>query len=72
MGCVERGALMAQLWSAHTLLLQAAMQERHVTQQQRAAAEQATAAAVREQQRLSQLQVIISVHSMHACQHEVM
>jgi Tfp pilus assembly protein PilE len=63
---------MAQLWSAQTLLLQAAMQERHVAQQQRAAAEQATAAAVREQQRLSQLQVTLSLKSMHGWWHELL
>lgn len=55
-GCVERGALLAQLWSAHGVLLQAALQDRQVAWAQQAAAQQATAAAVAEQQRLQQHQ----------------
>jgi hypothetical protein len=55
MGCLERGALMTQLWSAHDVLLQAALQDRLVLQQQCAAADAAIAAAAQEQQRLRQL-----------------
>jgi len=55
-GCVERGALLAQLWSAHGVLLQAALQDRQVAWAQQAAAQQATAAAVSEQLRLQQHQ----------------
>lgn len=55
-GCVERGALMAQLWGAQDCLLQAALQDRQAARQQCATAEAASAAAVREQQRLRQLE----------------
>jgi flagellar motility protein MotE (MotC chaperone) len=46
---------MTQLWSAHDLLLQAALQDRLVLQQQCTAAVAAIAAAAQEQQRLRQL-----------------
>lgn len=55
-GCVERVALMAQLWGAQDCLLQAALQDRQAARQQCAAAEAASEAAVREQQRLQQLE----------------
>jgi hypothetical protein len=66
---------MAQLWSAHTFLLQAALQDRHAAQQERTAAEQATAAAVKEQQRLRQLEedkkvALRAINDRHAAKAE--
>lgn len=75
MGCVERGALMAQLWSAHNVLLQAALQDRHSAQQKCAAAERATAAAAREHQQLLQLEedkqvALRAINDRHAAKAE--
>lgn len=66
---------MAQLWSAQTVLLQAALQDRYIAQQQRVAAEQATAAAVKEQQRLQQLEedekvALRAINDRHAAKAE--
>lgn len=55
-GCVERAALMCQLWSAARALLQAALQDRVVAARLQTAAEAATVVAVREHQQLQQRQ----------------
>lgn len=46
--------LLEQLWSAHTVLLQAALQDRQAVEEQWAAAKAAAAAAAVEQQQLQQ------------------
>lgn len=75
MACVERGAVLKQLWSTYGMLLAAALQDKQAAVAREVAANAATADALQEQSRLAQLQedekvALRAINERHAAKAE--